>query len=264
MKARILTVVPLFLFLVGALVAPANAGPIEDAVAGIEDGRVRFSYPTREGVHGGSNHDGVHISIHRDDDHDGGWGWSDSCNEGPGRAQLRIRKGELVDLNTAVGGEWRSTRDDEVQLGMLDAAVAMEFFLHLAETGRGEPAEDAVFAAAIADVEMPWERFLALARDRSRPEDIRESAIFWLGVGAGEKATEGISSLARDNSEDMQIREHAVFSLSQIDGPEALEKLMEIARSHGDPEIREKALFWLAQRDEDEVLDLFEEILLGS
>jgi hypothetical protein len=250
------------LLLLAASVTPAAAGPIEDAVAQIQNGRVRLSYPTREGVHGGGSHHGVHIGLHRDEDH--GSGWVSDCEEGPARVQLRVRDGKLRDLDLAVGGRWVSTTDDELDLGLLDAELASAYFLRLAETERGEAAEDAILAVIIADTPAPWERILTLARDRSRPQDVREQAIFWLGVAAGDKVTEGISSIARDRSEEMEVREHAVFALSQIESPSALQKLMEIARSHGDPEIRQKALFWLAQRDEEEVLALFEEILIGG
>jgi hypothetical protein len=229
---------------------------LESRVRSVADGRLVFSYPTRPGVYG----DGDQILSWSHEREDRDW-WDSDCTEGPARVELRIRDGEVHRLRTRVGGVIvaRAYVDD---LGMLSPKVAAEFLMHLAETAREAVAEDAIFAALIAEGYEDWGRLLQLARNGHRPDDVREAAVFWLGQAAGEVATDGLQSILEDESEDLQLREHAIFALSQRPANEAVPALSHVALESPHPQLRKSALFWLAQHDEDpRVLRLFEEIL---
>ncbi|MCA9729369.1 MAG: HEAT repeat domain-containing protein, partial [Candidatus Eisenbacteria bacterium] len=184
-------------------------------------------------------------------------------DEGPARVRIEVRGGDVRDLDIHVGGEWRDI-DAARDLGDVPAEEAATFFLTLARNGRAGVAEDAVFPATIARGVDPWPAILGLARDRTRPEDVRESAMFWIGQEAGQKVAAELESVVNDSSEDVELRKKAVFALTQRPDPECVPILLRLARTHPDPEVRGAVFFWLAQKDDPRVLDLFEEILLGG
>ncbi len=87
--------------------------------------------------------------------------------------------GRIIDIDTYVGGRWRS-RERTVDLGTVPAAAAADYLLTLAKTVRGDAGEDAIFPATIADSTEVWPALLEIAKDDRRPREIRKSATFWL------------------------------------------------------------------------------------
>jgi hypothetical protein len=252
---------------VSALTAPPALGSqIEDAVEKMDEGTVRITFAARDGVCGNGrssiSFDGGHSwqTHHWDGDDD----WERECDRGPVRVSMRVRDGEVIRLKTRVGGRWRSPGEGVVDLGEVPPADAADYLLGVAEQSRRSAAEDAILPAVLARDAVVWPRVLEIARDRDRPEDVRETAVFWLGQLAGEKACEGLVQLVEDDDEDMEVREAAIFALSQGYGNEHADYLMQIARTNKHPRLRKSAMFWLAQSDDPEVLDFFEEILLGK
>ncbi|MFH1843540.1 MAG: HEAT repeat domain-containing protein, partial [bacterium] len=150
-----------------------------------------------------------------------------------------------------------------VDLGTVAPQLAADFLLELTVNADDEVAEDAVFAACLADAEV-WPELLDLARDRRYDDEVRQSAIVWLSRFAGEKVTTGLVKLVDDDDEDLEVRETAIFALSQHSGENAVPQLTRIALENPHPQLREQALFWLAQNDDPRVLALFEEILTGD
>jgi hypothetical protein len=246
-----------FVLVPGAADAQDTAEDLAQWVRDTKDGRIRFTFETREGVWG----DG-HSVIVRGDHHDEDWDWESECTQGPAHVQIRVRDGEVWSLRTRVGGKWRALREGERDLGAIDPAVAAEFFLELATTIDRDDADDAIFAATMAKGFDDWERLLEFARDDDLPRDVREAAVFWLGQAASERVAGDLEKLVEDDDADLKVREHAVFAISQREEDEALPVLMRVARSNPHPQLREKALFWMAQIDDPRVVDLFEEILL--
>lgn len=260
------TITPgLALLAVAATVAAAGTGEIEKAVAGADHGFVHVSYDARDGVCGdGWNTiciDGSWHRSHRSDDD-----WDRDCDEGPVHVLVKVRDGEVVRIKTRVGTGWRPAQyDDLVDLGEVPAQDAADFFLDLAEEGRGKVAREAILPAILGRDVVVWPRLLEIARDDDGDQDVRRSAVFWLGQIAGEKAIEGLAKLVEDDDEDIEVRETAVFALSQGgNSRKGVEALMQIARTNPHPQLRKSAMFWLAQNDSPEVLDFFEEILLGK
>ncbi|MDX1577112.1 MAG: HEAT repeat domain-containing protein, partial [Gemmatimonadota bacterium] len=186
-----------------------------------------------------------------------------ACREGPVRIELRVEGGEILDLDTDVGGTWQDRRGEITNLGEIPPAEAVELLFRIAETAQEDVAEDAIFPATIArDIET-WPRLLEIARG-SAPSDVRRQAVFWLGQEASERATEGLTSIIESEAE-LGVREHAIFALSQREEEAAFEALVEIARDSGEPELRRKAIFWLGQKGDDpRVLRLLEDILSGG
>jgi len=241
----------------------AAAGPLAEAIASNDEGNFYFSFETKEGVWG----DGHTLTIHMNDDrsymsgrHDRG---RSQLTEGPGRVWLRIRSGEVVDIDLEVGGREPTLRSKTIDLGFIEAHEVQEVMLHIAETTRSTDLDEAIVCALVAEDFDDWERLLALARDRDRPEDVRESAIFWLGQEASEVATEGLTRIVEDDDIELELREHAIFSLSQQGIDQAFPALKKVALTSKHPQLRENALFWLAQHDDPRVVDLIEEILLN-
>jgi len=238
-----------------ATTTPGLARLREALVSGAE-ARYVFSYPTRPGVHG----DGDRVLRWDRDSEYARW-WECDCTEGPARVELRIRDGAVHGLRVRVGGTVVA-RNGVTDLGVQSSTLAADFLMEMAEGARGSVAEDAVFAAVIADGYRDWDRLLRLARDQERPRIVREAAVFWLGQAAGEAATAGLKKLLEDDDEDLELREHAIFALSQRPSEEAVPALSEVARHIQHPQLRRSAFFWLAQHDEDpRVLALFESIL---
>jgi hypothetical protein len=251
------------LLLAAALTAAASVRDMEKAVEGLDDGYVRMTFAAREGVCG-DGWDSIRIDGSWYRSHCHGDDWERDCEEGPVRVSLKVRDGDVVDIRTRVGGRWRKLRDDVLDLGEVDPQDAADFLLDLVEDARGSLAEDALMPAILGRNVVVWPRFMQIARDDGRSEDIRGSAVFWLGVLAGEKATEGLIELVEDDDEDLDVRKTAVFALSQGRRTTNTHHLIKIARTNPHPQLRKSAMFWLAQRDDPEVLDFFEEILLGK
>ena len=231
--------------------AQGKAQTIADRVAEVNDGQIRISYEAREGVCG----NGRNISTHRSTDDWEGW-----CEPGPVRVAIDIRRGEVVDIDTYVGGRWRD-RDRVTDLGMVEPQAAADFLLALAQSLDNEAGEDAVFPATIAEGVVVWPELLSIAKDRSLRNDTRKSAVFWLSQAAGDAAAEGLEDLVYDDAGDQEVRESAIFALSQFEEDQGVPILIRIVRTHPDPELKRKAIFWLGQSDDPRAVELFEELL---
>ncbi|MFQ5705227.1 MAG: HEAT repeat domain-containing protein [Gemmatimonadales bacterium] len=235
------------------LATTANAQSIADRVGSVDDGQVRMSFTARPGVCG----NGRNITTSRDTGD-----WESWCEPGPVRVAVDVRGGRVVDVDTYVGGRWRTGRRDVVDLGLVPAKDAADYLLSLATHGEGRGAKDAIFPATIADSAVVWPQLLAIAKDEARPKAIRKSAVFWVAQAAGEAVTKGLEELVDDDSGDREVRESAVFAISRLRNDEGVPILIRIVRTHPDRAIRKKAIFWLGQSDDPRAIALFEELLL--
>jgi len=243
------------------LPAPSVAQGLESRVRAAE-GDVSFGFPIRDGIEVCENRVSWGEGHMR-------WGrWSDReepelCSEGLARAVLAVRDGRIRDVDWepwlgegAGQGSW-------TDLGRVGAREATDLFLGVARSGRDRGSRDALAGAAMTDGVEIWPELLAIGRDSSLDEDVREGAVFWVGQAAAEAATEGLEGLARDDQEDQGVRDAAVFALSRRPAGESVPILMDLARTAERAETRKTALFWLAQSDDARVLPFFEDILLG-
>lgn len=244
--------------MVAALVCPRPCSPalaqsLDARIAAVHDGKVRMSFAAKPGVCG----HGKSIQTWRASDD---WQWD--CDHGPVRVVLTLRDREIVDLDTYVGGRWRARAAVALDLGQVPAPEAADYLLSVAERTDTRAGRDAILGAVLADSVELWPRLLRLARDGTRPREIRKSAVFWLGQAAGEAAIAGLGQLVEIPDEDTEVKESAIFALSQLRGGAGVEPLIQIARHNPDPRLRRKALFWLGQSEDPRVLALFEELLL--
>jgi len=228
-----------------------ETGSLARLIAAAPDGTVRFHYPAREGICG----DGHGINIHREtDDVDGR-----RCEDGPVWVEIEKSGSRVTDLDMWVG-RTRSSRDDpRTDLGATDARQAADYLLGLARGGAADLGDEAVGAAALADVEV-WPELLEMARDAKLDTGTRESAIFWLAQQAGDRATEDLEAIVREDG-DSEVRQAALFGLSQLPEGAGFDSLVKVVRENDDPELVQVSLFWLGQTGDPRAISLFEEIL---
>ncbi len=242
------------LLLVGmaALSSGATAQSLIDRIAAVRDGQVRMSFAARPGVCGHGRD--VTMRRHTAD-------WESWCEEGPVRVAIDVADGDVVDIDTYVGGRWRASRATVSDIGVVAAALAAEYLLSLARRPNGEVGKQAIFPAALADSVVVWPALLTMAKDGSLPRATRKTAVFWVAQAAGDAATEGLEAIVDDDAGDREVRKSAVFALSQIK-ESGVASLIRLVRTHRDPAIRKQAIFWLGQSDDPRAIALFEELLV--
>lgn len=246
---------------------PLQAQSLAERVAAVGTGTVRMQFASREGVCGNGR---GNISIR----HDGGRRtamaasengyltreWEDECEPGPVRLAVDVRARTITEIRAYVGGRWRS--DADLDLGDVDAAQASRWLLTVAERADAKTATAAIFPAMIAAAPDPWREMLAIAKDESRPREVRSSATFWVAQSAEQAATRGLQEIVEADG-DREVRKQAVFALSQRPKDESVPALIRLARNHRDPEIRRTAVFWLGQSRDARALQYFEDVLLS-
>lgn len=251
--------------------APAAlpAQDIAHRVAHVKDGSVRLSFASRSDVCGNgagsistglgagrtvsSNGSGRYTTTRHDE-------WEDECESGPVRVAIDIAGGRPVALRAYVGGRWRAGAD-VTDLGTVAATDAVDYLLDVLARGDGKLAAEAIFPATIADSVVVWPRLLALAKDPTRPRNVRTQAVFWVSQAAGDRATAGLVEVAGDAAADQDVRLQAVFALSQRPKDEGIPALLDIAKHSKDPKIRKQAIFWLGQSGDARAIAYFEEVL---
>ena len=251
------------LFVALLLTAPLGAQSLDRRVATAPDGEVRLTFTSREGVRGDGEGS---ISWSCDDDdcnHNVSRGRSRRgiCEEGPVRVRLIVADGKITDLDTYVGGDWRSTSARVTAIDDVPAADAATWLLQLARRDRTRVGKEAILPALLADSFTAWPALLDIAKDRAVPEGTRKSAVFWVGQAAEEAATKGLADLVDADDGEREVQESAVFALSQRPRDEGVPVLLRVAQTHKDPEIRKKAIFWLGQSGDPRALAYFEEVL---
>lgn len=176
------------------------------------------------------------------------------------RVAIDVTDRKVTALRSYVGGRWRG--EAELDLGEVPAAQAMQFLMQVAATADSRPARDAIFPALIAEGPAPDAQLLAIAKDDSRPRDVRSQATFWLSQSASDRATAGLQELIDDP--ESAVREQAVFALSQRPNDESVPALIRLARTHRDPTVRRRAVFWLGQKRDPRAISYFEELLVAK
>lgn len=240
----------------------AGAQSLGRRIAAAPDGKVRFEFGARPDICG----HGTFISRGRsrtnwNDEYSDDVEYADDCSASPVRMVFEKHAGQIERIRTYVGGRWRAPVGTVTNLGTVSTREATDYLLALASTGSNRSARDAIFPMTLADSVVVWPGLLRLARDQSRPNEIRTQSVFWLSQSAGDAITANLAALTGDAAIDQDVREQAVFALSQRPREEGVPALIQIARTNRDPEIRKKALFWLGQSRDPRALALFEEIL---
>jgi hypothetical protein len=183
--------------------------------------------------------------------------WSDRpCVHGPARVVASVVGREVTRLRAYVGPV--PVAPPETRTITTSASDAVAWLGEIAAHSTGRVASDALLPLILADAPPPWPLLLRIARDDSRPRDVRRSALTWLANGVNDHL--GIAD-SHDDSDDDEMRTQAVFVLSQRPKTESVPDLIELARSAKSPAARRSAIFWLGQTGDPRAVDVFAELL---
>jgi len=227
-----------------------SASAIGAQVERVRNGTVRMTFAARDGVCGNG------MSWYRSRDGsiagtviNGNWSGSRdveaTCERGPVRLVVVRTDGETTALRSYVGGRWKADTG-VTDLGAVRTADAAAWLLQMAERGPAKPARSAISAATLADSVDAGAALLRIARDESRPNDVRSSALNWLGDVVGDKVSSTLDSIAYDPG-DREVRKQAIFAMSRRPADESVPALLKMAETLPDRELRKTAVFWLAQ-----------------
>ena len=168
-----------------------------------------------------------------------------TCERGPVRLVVLRKDGETTEVRSYVGGTWRPDTGI-TDLGEVPASEAGAWLLQMAATGPTKPARSAITAATLADSVNAADALLRIAKDDSRPNEVRSNAINWLADVVGDRVSQTLDSLAYEPG-DREMRKQAIFAMSRRPAEEAVPALLKMAETLPDRELRKTAVFWLAQ-----------------
>jgi hypothetical protein len=241
--------------------AQLSVAALDARIGAVHDGIVRLEFPAREGVCG----DGHNWFRSRDGSTVGRWNSSQyvtaSCESGPVRVVIERRNGVTTDVETFVGGRWSATPDSAAPLAV-SAPTAIGSLLNIIEHDGSNPAAHAIVALTIAEGMQSWDRLFRIARNVSRPSEVRQQAVFWLGDAAGDMATKSLESIAYEPG-DREVREQAIFAMSRRPGDEAVTSLLRMAETLPDRALRKTAIFWLSRTSDPRAMAWLERTLTG-
>jgi hypothetical protein len=230
--------------------AAQSTGTVDAQVERVRTGTVRMTFAARDGVCG----NGMSWYRTRSGSFSGtviNGNWSGardveaSCERGPVRLVIVRKDGETTELRSYVGGTWKADTGIS-DLGNVRAGDAAAYLLRLAENAPAKPARSAISAATLADSVDAAPVLLRIAKDESRPNDVRSSALNWLGEVVGDKVASTLDSIAYETG-DREVRKQAIFAMSRRPADESIPALLKMAETLPDRELRKTAVFWLAQ-----------------
>ncbi len=131
---------------------------------------------------------------------------------------------------------------------------AMDLLIDMLQSATDdELLEQALFGLGQSSDPRARQALEGLARDASKPAEMRGQALFWLGQQGDSLDMLGEIAL---NDPDEELRSQALFGIAQIESEEANEFLLQIARSDAPVEVRSNAIFWLGQRGDERAIDV--------
>ena len=240
---------------------------VSSRIDAVLDGRIRLTYAAGQGVCGNGpnwyrSRDGRSGTFY------GSWNGSDSqreiestCDRGPVRVVIVREQGDTKAIRTYVGGRWKADTGI-VDLGTVSAVEAGAWLLRQAERGPVKVARSALQAATLSDSVQANQLLLRIARDDSRPQDVRNAAVNWLGEMVGEQVSSTLDSIAYEAG-DREIRRTAIHTLARRPKEEAIPALQKMAETLPDRELRRTAVMALAQTRDTQALAWLEKRLQG-
>lgn len=229
----------------------AFAQSLDRRVASAAAGNVTFHFAARPGVCGdgraylrgdgdmwhGSFYDGARAM---------------PCESGPVRVVLYRDGADLLRIETYAGP--LAAEPNATDLGAVGAKEAAAYLLDVARKSEGRPGRDALLPALLADSTAVSRDLLAIAREGTRPRDLRRSALGWLvrrrGEPGGLSADEigrTVGEMARDENEARAVREAAVHALARLESRDALDALVRLSEQPSDAWLARQAVEALAR-----------------
>jgi hypothetical protein len=246
--------------LVGA--RESGAQSLEQRVNAVKDGRVRLTFAAAVGVCGNGNNwsrtrTGGRVSEMAGVYYDGyGRDVENTCERGPVRVVVVRENGDTKQIRTYVGGRWKADTG-VTDIGAVSARDAGMWLLNQAERGPDKVARSALQAAILGDSINSAPVLLRIARDDSRPQDVRNSAVNWLGEVVGDRVSATLDSIAYEPG-DREVRRSAIFALARRPADDAVATLTKMAESLPDRELRRSAVQALAQTRDPRALQWLE------
>src|SRR5438874_6793407 len=233
----------------------ADAQNLARRLAGMKNGTVRMSFAARDDICGFDN--GITSNARENAHTRGNWNWSgnrsedvvydNECSEGPARVVARFENGQLTRIHTYVGGRWRPAGADVTDVGTVSVKDATDYLLGIARTQSGKAAGEAIFPLTLADSVNMAQPIYSIAKDDSRPMEVRDQAIFWLSQ-LDDDAVVGMLDNILKSSHDERVQDKAIFGLSQQRSGKGFAILRDYAEHDTYPDAaRGKAIFWLGQ-----------------
>jgi HEAT repeat protein len=256
-----------------ASATPAAAQSIASRVAQAPAGVVHLQFDGRPGVCGnGRDVIGFGKAIFaRNFQSFGRWSGV-NCVPGPFRVSLTVAGGQVMQMQSQVGGTWPTTDARVTDLGTVPSREASAYFFGLVPRLESETGKDRLLLPAVlaegADVIAP---LLSLARDASRLDQTRRQAVQWLGLLGDASVIPALVAFAKqdvnDDGEDKAgkkgLASAAVSALSQLDGDVGVPALIDLARS-GSIGTRRNAAFWLGQNGDPRARKMLHEMIENS
>ncbi|MBY0491068.1 MAG: HEAT repeat domain-containing protein [Gemmatimonadaceae bacterium] len=240
----------------------SGAQSLEQRIGSVRDGRIRLTFAAALGVCGNGNNwsrtrNGGSVAQMSGVFYDGGSrDVENTCERGPVRLVVVREQGDTKQLRTYVGGRWKADTGI-TDLGAISAREVGAWLLAQAERGPDRVARSALQAAILGDSIATGPILLRIARDDSRPQDVRNSAVNWLGEVVGERVSATLDSIAYEPG-DRELRRAAIFALARRPADEAIPALQKLAESLPDRELRRSAVMALAQTRDPRALQWIE------
>ena len=248
------------LVMMASLAPRADAQSIAQRVAAVRDGKVRMTFASRPDLCGWGNGISTNADFERgstrswSDDRNDDVAFDDDCSRGPGRLVITMRGGEVDHIRAYIGGRWKadnSARD----LGQVSTRQLTDYLFGIANEGSGRAAHEAVFPATLADSVNVIQPLYDLARNESKPKDVRDQAVFWLSQQPEDRAVDLLENILK-TARSQDVRDKAIFGLSQHRSGKGFPILRAYAEDNRQPDdLRGKAIFWLGQRKGAERFD---------
>ena len=232
----------------------AEAQNLARRLSSVRDGKVRMSFASRDDICGFEN--GVTTNARENKGTHGNWissnrsedvAYDNDCSEGPVRVVAQYQGGRLMKIRTYVGGRWRPAGSDVTDVGTVSTRDAVDYLLGIARTQSGKAAGEAIYPTTLADSVEIAQPIYSIARDESRPNEVRDQAIFWLSQVEDDRAVGMLNDILK-SSHDSRIQDKAIFGLSQHHSGKGFPILRDfVEHGNASDEIRGKAIFWLGQ-----------------
>jgi HEAT repeat protein len=215
--------------MLGCASLSAGAQQLAQRISSANGSRVQFTFATRDGVCG----DGrtyIHTASMNSSSFYGSFNdmTAEPCVHGPARVVLDRAGGQIVGLRVYVGPP---ANDGATDIGAVAAPDAAAYLMHLAGTGEGAVARDALMPAMLADSADNNAALVALARDKSRSRETRRSAISWLGRDSQTPASavDVLVGIGTDETDNQSVREQAFSTLARLDAGAGIPALIRLA-----------------------------------
>ncbi len=233
----------------GVLSASAQSQTLAQRIANAPDGRVQFTYPSREGACGdGRSYMRLNIAPNSNEFY-GSYNSDASlppCARGPVRVVLEQAAHSVIGIRVFVGPP--AATEGATDLGLVKAREASDYLIALAARAEGSVASNAIMPAMIADSVNNQPALLAIAKDQSRARETRRNAISWLSRdGRVPSALAApLLAIATDESDNQSVRQSALRTLSRLDGGAGIPELIRLSGDHDGGWVAREALSALA------------------